>query len=122
MSTGGGEMLETFIIRVYRSENILIGVVEDLFGNGRKTYKNAEELKEIFDYYKDGNLKLEQGEEGSIAIQRIMEEKLETYVVNIYRFGKGNPDTLAGMIRKSTSKERQAFSSFEELWGQLKEI
>lgn len=115
-------MLETFIIRVYRSENILIGVVEDLFGNGRKTYKNAEELKEIFDYYKDGNLKLEQGEEGSIAIQRIMEEKLETYVVNIYRFGKGNPDTLAGMIRKSTSKERQAFSSFEELWGQLKEI
>jgi hypothetical protein len=41
---------------------------------------------------------------------------LETYILRIYRRGKGIPHKIIGIIEESGKEEKKAFTCFDELW------
>jgi hypothetical protein len=48
--------------------------------------------------------------------RRRQEEKLETYILRIYRRGKSIPHKMIGIIEESGKEEKKAFTCLDELW------
>ena len=42
-----------------------------------------------------------------------------SYVVHVYRFKKGKPHSLVGLVEKAGSKGKRGFTNFDELWDIL---
>ncbi len=43
---------------------------------------------------------------------------METYIIHIYRFEKGNPRQLVGTVEsvEANKREKSAFTNLDELW------
>jgi len=41
---------------------------------------------------------------------------MQSYIIRIYRCGKGNPGTLVGVVEKVGVEGHQAFTGLHELW------
>ena len=43
----------------------------------------------------------------------------KTYIVRVYRFSRGNPRRLVGVVEEAGKKGKKAFTGYQELWELL---
>jgi hypothetical protein len=61
----GGNIVESYVVRIYRSEKdkprILVGVVEEVGAQGKKAFTNLDELWEILNPKKKARARIQKG-------------------------------------------------------------
>jgi len=51
-----------------------------------------------------------------VGILRKWAINVKTYILRIYRYKKGKPHTLVGLVEEVGAKGRRGFTNLEELW------
>jgi len=61
----GGNIVESYVVRIYRSEKdkprVLVGVVEEVGAQGKKAFTNLDELWEILNPKKKARARIQKG-------------------------------------------------------------